>query len=269
MCGIAGIVAGDRLSVGEPARARLMAETLVHRGPDDHGMHCDAQACLTHRRLSIVDLATGRQPLSNEDGTIWVVYNGEIYNHAAVRADLVRSGHRYRTQSDTETIVHAYETWGDRCVRHLRGMFAFALWDAPRRRLLLARDRLGVKPLYWTLADGRLAFASEIKAVLASRLVAAQAREDLLPELLATRYISGPDTMVAGVSKLPPGHVLVFEDGRVTVSQYWDVPSRSPDPQAAGSPGDIVARFRALLEESVRLRLMSDVPLGIDRKSVV
>src|SRR5918992_618899 len=163
MCGIAGIVASDRLSANERARVPLMRDIVAHRGPDDAGLISDDQAALGHRRLSIVDLAAGHQPLANEDETIWVVFNGEIYNHADVRPELEAAGHTYRTRSDTETIVHAYEQWGDRCVDHLRGMFAFAIWDAPRRRLLLARDRLGVKPLYWAEVNGRLLFASEIK----------------------------------------------------------------------------------------------------------
>src|SRR5436190_12110560 len=167
MCGIAGIVAVDQLSQDAPARAARMRDIIAHRGPDEAGLHCDAQAALAHRRLSIVDLATGQQPLSNEDGSIWITFNGEIYNHTDVRTELEAHGHRYRTRSDTETIVHAYEEWGDDCVHRFRGMFAFALWDARRRRLLLVRDRLGIKPLYWTRVGDTLLFASEIKAILA------------------------------------------------------------------------------------------------------
>src|ERR671921_251829 len=171
MCGISGIVAADRLQADEPVRAKLMRDVLTHRGPDGAGLHTDDQAALGHRRLSIVDLAGGHQPLANEDETVWVTFNGEIYNHATVRPDLEAAGHRYRTRSDTETIVHAYEEWGDDCVDRFRGMFAFAVWDAPRRRLLLVRDRLGVKPLYWARVGDRLLFASEIKAILESGLV--------------------------------------------------------------------------------------------------
>src|SRR3954447_19066050 len=151
MCGIAGIVAADALHPDERDRAVLMRDVLTHRGPDGAGLHCDGIAVLAHRRLSIVDLAGGHQPLANENGSIWVTFNGEIYNHAAVRPDLERAGHRYKTRSDTETIIHAYEEWGDDCVHRFRGMFAFGIWDAPRRRLLLVRDRLGVKPVYWAL----------------------------------------------------------------------------------------------------------------------
>jgi asparagine synthase (glutamine-hydrolysing) len=243
-----------------------MADVLAHRGPDEHGLHLDDQAALAHRRLSIIDLASGQQPLANEDRSIWVTYNGEIYNHADLRQELEAAGHRYRTRSDTETIVHAYEQWGDRCVERFRGMFAFAIWDARQGRLLLARDRLGVKPLYWTIVRDRLLFASEIKALLASGLLQARANESALPELLSTRYLSGPETMFAGVSKLMPGHTLSYEDGKVRIHRYWDLPAA--DPARAGrrppAPGPgAVRRFRELLEESVRLRLMSDVPFGV------
>ena len=172
MCGIAGIVAAERLHPEDHARMAAMRDILAHRGPDDTGTYVDEWAALGHRRLSIVDLAAGHQPIANEGDTVWIVFNGEIYNHADVRPELEAGGHRYKTRSDTETIVHAYEQWGDACVERLRGMFAFAIWDAPRRRLLLARDRLGVKPLYWARAGSRLLFGSEIKAILASGLVA-------------------------------------------------------------------------------------------------
>ncbi len=200
MCGIAGIIASDGLNDNDVALGVRMRDVLTHRGPDGAGLHSDTHAVLTHRRLSIVDVAGGHQPLSNEDATVWVTYNGEIYNHADVRSTLESAGHRYRTKSDTETIVHAYEQWGDECVHRFRGMFAFAIWDAPRRRLLLARDRLGVKPLYWARAGDRLLFASEIKSILESGLIAAQPNEavirrhgDALPQHLqaATRPSTG------------------------------------------------------------------------------
>jgi asparagine synthase (glutamine-hydrolysing) len=268
MCGIAGIVSVAGVDRSADHRAVAMRDILAHRGPDEVGLHSDPYAVLAHRRLSIIDLSTGQQPLSNEDGTIWVVYNGEIYNHAAVRGDLEQRGHRYRTKSDTETIVHAYEQWGDDCVHRFRGMFAFAIWDAPKRRLLLARDRLGVKPLYWARRGDVLLFGSEIKAILASGLVDPQANVAAIPELLSTRYIAGADTLFRGVQKLLPGHLLVFERGDTRLRQYWDVPTdRSVGPAAPpdvdGNPRDVVAQFRGLLEESVRLRLMSDVPLGV------
>jgi asparagine synthase (glutamine-hydrolysing) len=264
MCGIAGIVAADRLHEDDRARAERMRDIIAYRGPDGAGLHVDEHAALAHRRLSIVDLAGGHQPLANEDGSVWVTYNGEIYNHASVRPELEAAGHRYRTRSDTETIVHAYEQWGDECVHRFRGMFAFALWDAPRRRLLLVRDRLGVKPLYWTMAGGRLLFASEIKSILESGLVEARPNRGVISEVLATRYTSGSETMFEGVHKLLPGHRLVFENGRVQISQYWDLPIDGPDPELEAMPeAALVERFRGLLDESVRLRLMADVPLGM------
>src|SRR3954447_2241895 len=170
MCGIAGFVSVDGLDRDAASRALQMRDIITHRGPDEAGLHCDTHAALAHRRLSIVDLSTGQQPLSNANSPIWVSFNGEIYNHHDVRAELEAHGHVYRTKSDTETIVHAYEQWGDGCVHRFRGMFAFALWDAPRRRLLRVRDRLGIKPLYWSRTNDTLVFGSEIKALLASGL---------------------------------------------------------------------------------------------------
>jgi asparagine synthase (glutamine-hydrolysing) len=264
MCGIAGIVATDTLQPDERARLPLMRDILTHRGPDEAGLYVDAHAGLAHRRLSIVDLAGGHQPLANEDGTVLIVFNGEIYNHAEIRPVLESHGHVYRTRCDTETIVHAYEQWGDACVERFRGMFAFAIWDAKRQRLLLARDRLGIKPLYWTLVRGRLVFGSEIKAILESGLVRAAANERALPELLGTRYLSGCETLFTGIHRLLPGHVLVFERGAVTTRQWWDVPVARPDPSLDRlNQSQIVDRFRAALEDAVRTRLMSDVPLGM------
>ena len=250
-----------------------MRDILAHRGPDEAGLHIDGHAALAHRRLSIVDLSAGQQPLANETGEIWVTYNGEIYNHSDIRRTLEAHGHTYRTKCDTETIVHAYEQWGDGCVHRFRGMFAFAIWDAPKQRLLLVRDRLGIKPLYWCRAGDALLFASEIKALFASDLIRPEANEPALPEVLSTRYTSGSDTLFRGIHKLLPGHLLVFEQGRVTTKQYWDVPTRQPSAighqpsavshQPSAISHEVVSEFRALLEESVRLRLMSDVPLGM------
>jgi asparagine synthase (glutamine-hydrolysing) len=261
MCGIAGIASHDGLCPDAAQRALRMRDVITHRGPDAAGLHADRFAVLAHRRLSIVDLSTGQQPLCNEDGSVWVAYNGEIYNHSDVRRDLEARGHRYRSRSDTETIVHAYEEWGDECVHRFRGMFAFAVWDGPRRRLLLVRDRLGVKPLYWTRVGTHLLFGSEIKALLASDFIRPEANEAALPEVLSTRYTSGTRTLFRGIEKLLPGHRLVFENGTVDIEKYWDVPVGGRD--LSEVPRDVVAEFRGLLEESVRLRLMSDVPLGM------
>jgi asparagine synthase (glutamine-hydrolysing) len=264
MCGIAGIVATDGLRSDDRGRLAPMRDIITHRGPDEAGIVADSHAGLVHRRLSIVDLATGQQPLSNEDGTVWIVFNGEIYNHADIRPELEAAGHRYKTRCDTETIVHAYEQWGDRAVERLRGMFAFAIWDASRRRLLLARDRMGIKPLYWTLAGTRLLFGSEIKAILESGLVRAEANEEAIPELLSTRYVSGSETLFRGIHRLLPGHVLVFERGTVTTRCWWDIPVGQPHKVSTRlSDRNAVAEFRTKLEDAVRTRLMADVPLGM------
>jgi asparagine synthase (glutamine-hydrolysing) len=261
MCGIAGLVSSERLDIDAPYRVARMRDILAHRGPDDCGLYCDGQAALGHRRLSIVDLKTGQQPLSNESRDVWVVFNGEIYNHAAVRRELESLGHRYRTRSDTETIVHAYEEWGDDCVDRFNGMFAFAIWDENRRRLLLARDRLGIKPLYWARRGDLLLFGSEIKALFASDLIEPEPRLSALPEFFGTRSTAGASTLFCGVHKLLPGHRLVFEDGDVRIAQYWDVPVGEPR-RDVNAP-DVVAEFKDMLTESVRLQLMSDVPLGV------
>ncbi|HUR33060.1 MAG TPA: asparagine synthase (glutamine-hydrolyzing) [Vicinamibacterales bacterium] len=269
MCGIAGLVSFDGLPPDADVTATRMRDVIAHRGPDEAGLYCDGVAALAHRRLSIVDLSTGQQPLANEDGRVRVVFNGEIYNHAEIRRELEGLGHRYRTRSDTETIVHAYEQWGDDAVDRFRGMFAFAIWDARKRRLLLVRDRMGIKPLYWVRAGNTLVFGSEIKAVLASGLIRPEANVAAIPELLSTRYVSGAETMFSGVNKLLPGHRLVFERGDVRIRQYWDIPSGGQDSefgsQNAGSrkSAGFVERFRELLQESVRVRLMSEVPLGM------
>jgi len=245
-----------------------MRDVLTHRGPDGAGLEITRRCALAHRRLSIVDLAGGHQPLANEDETVWVSFNGEIYNHAELRTELVAAGHRYRTRSDTETIVHAYEQWGDDCMLRFRGMFAFAIWDERRQRLLLVRDRLGIKPVYWARTEAtadrgaRLLFGSEIKAILESGLVDARENGAVLSEVLATRYTSGTETMFAGIHKLLPGHRLVFENGRTDVTQYWDLPDEEDSGASHSRDADLVAQFRDLLEESVRLRLMADVPLG-------
>ncbi len=264
MCGIAGIVAVDHLHPDDHTRATRMRDVMTHRGPDDAGLYFDGHAALAHRRLSIVDVGGGHQPISNENAKVWVTFNGEIYNHATLRAQLETKGHCYRTRTDTETIVHAYEQWGNDCVLRFRGMFAFGIWDAGRRRLLLVRDRLGVKPLYWTLAGERLLFASEIKGLLHSGLVKATPNRAVLREMLATRSISGSETLFEGIYKLLPGHRLVYQDGAVQIERYWDLPLDGPDPhlEALGEPA-LVERFRELLRESVRLRLMADVPLGM------
>ena len=260
MCGIAGrfnfdpTLAVDRRTLG------AMTSAIAHRGPDADGFHVGRGIGLGHRRLSIIDLATGDQPLANEDSTIWVVFNGEIYNFSDLRAELERAGHAFRTHTDTEVIVHAYEEWGDDCVNRFRGMFAFALWDDPRRRLLLVRDRVGVKPLYYSSTSDGVIFGSEIKAVLEDRSVPRDWSAEALDTYLALQYVPCPHTIYRAVSKLPAGHLLVAERGRVSIRQYWDL-TFTNDGQDAREE-EYLERLDALVTESVRLELLSDVPLG-------
>jgi asparagine synthase (glutamine-hydrolysing) len=262
MCGIVGIVKlNPGESVDEP-RLKLMRDVLRHRGPDGEGLLIDGPVGLGHRRLAIVDVAGGHQPMPNEDETAWIVLNGEIYNHAALRPELEARGHRYRTRSDTETVLHLYEEEGERCVERLRGMFAFAVWDRSRRRLLLGRDRLGIKPLYYACTDRELLFASEIKAILAAGSIRPALNEAVLPEFLATRFVSGEETFFRGVRKLLPGRTLSWSPGDgLRERRYWRLPVGIDD-----APASLEARageLRRRLAEAVRSHLMSDVPLGL------
>jgi asparagine synthase (glutamine-hydrolysing) len=262
MCGICGILYSDPHRQVERDTLAVMNAQIVHRGPDDDGFFVEGNVGLAMRRLSIIDLKTGHQPISNEDNRLWIVYNGEIYNHRQLRADLQGRGHQYRTNSDTETILHLYEEYGADCVKHLRGMFAFAIWDRRQRKLFLARDRLGIKPLYYRYEAGTLLFGSEIKTILAYPGVKAEFNRGTLAEYLAFGYLSGSETMYAGIQKLPPGHTLeISGDGRLTVTSYWDL-SVAPDP--AGKTREYyVKTYRELLEACVSSHLMSDVPLGV------
>ncbi len=274
MCGIAGRFNYNALDPVDPDVLAAMGDVIAHRGPDAAGYYHAAGLGLAHRRLSIIDLATGDQPLGNEDGSIQTIFNGEIYNFAEVRAELVAKGHRFRTSSDTEIIVHGYEEWGERCVDRFRGMFAFAVWDEPQRRLLLARDRLGVKPLYYAEIPGRgVVFGSEIKSLLEDAAVPREWGADAIDAYLTLLYIPAPDTIYRGIQKLPPGHVLVAENGRLRVSRYWDLQfTGTGDPSREA---EYLEELDALLRESVELRLISDVPLGaflsggIDSSTVV
>ncbi len=263
MCGICGIAIPNKLSRNiDESLLRSMRDTLQHRGPDDSGIFFGGSVGLGHRRLAIVNLAGGQQPMSNEDGTVWIVFNGEIYNHLDIRPKLEQQGHIYRTTSDTETIVHLYEEKGARAVEDLRGMFAFAIWDWKRRKLVLARDRLGIKPLYYTISDyGVICFASEIKALIKARAVRAELNYEAMADYAANRSTSGEETLFRGVKRLLPGHTLTWCDGRVEIERYWDVSFAKPDqPQ---SERELIDRFEELFCESVRLRLMADVPLGM------
>jgi asparagine synthase (glutamine-hydrolysing) len=238
-----------------------MTDAIAHRGPDADGFYVNGSVGLGHRRLSIIDLQTGDQPLGNEDGTVWVVFNGEIYNFREVRAVLEQNGHVFRTQSDTEVIVHGYEEWGPDVVQRLRGMFAFGLWDERARRLLLARDRLGVKPVYYSTLGGRgLVFGSEIKAVLEHPGVSREWRFDAVDAYLALQYVPTPLTAFADVMKLPPAHRMIVEGGRVRLERYWSL--TFPGNGDALREAEYLERLDELLHEAVRIRLISDVPLG-------
>ena len=262
MCGIAGIMKFRSGVRAETTVLRQMCAAMVHRGPDDEGVYVDGPVGIAMRRLSIVDLATGHQPLSNEDGTVWIVFNGEIYNHATLRKDLEAKGHHYRTNSDTETIVHAYEEYGHNCVKHLRGMFAFAIWDAGRKKLFIARDRLGIKPLYYRRTPDHLVWGSEIKVVLAGSGGNTEFDRTTLPEYLAFGYLSGADTFYHGIQKLLPGHWMeVDSTGQIKIEQYWDLSVEQN--RQARSESDYIATYRSMLEEAVSSHLMSDVPLGV------
>ena len=263
MCGIAGFVTAN------PAWGRLdlerMTNIIRHRGPDAGGFYCKEPAFLGHRRLSIIDVAAGSQPMANEAGDKWIVYNGEIFNHAAIRPGLERAGHRYQTRCDTETILHGYEEYGEDCVSRFRGMFAFAVWDERAQTLFCARDRLGIKPFYY-FWDGRLfAFASEIKALLEHPAIAAALDESVFQEYLALGYGTGDRTLFAGIRKLMPGHLLTLNFGDpspLRMRRYWDVQPVA-DVSAWASDDSWVRECRRRLEETVRMRLMSDVPLGM------
>jgi asparagine synthase (glutamine-hydrolysing) len=269
MCGIAGALAFTDGFAVDATTVRRMADTVRHRGPDDAGalaLLSDGVA-LSHRRLSIIDLTrAGRQPMANEDDTVWITYNGEIYNHAALRKELEGTGHRYRSHTDTETIVHLYEESGARCVERLEGMFAFGVWDGRRRRLVLARDRLGVKPLYYARLQDGFVFGSEAKAVLEHPAVPRELDEEALAEYLTFGFVPAPRTMFRGICKVAPAElVVVTSDGEVTSETWW-----SPMPTAlvrervaTMSESEMVAEVRRLLRESVAKRMMSDVPFGV------
>jgi asparagine synthase (glutamine-hydrolysing) len=240
-----------------------MTEVIAHRGPDDHGYHLRPRVGLGHRRLSIVDLEGGRQPLANEDETVWIVFNGEIYNHLELRKELIARGHKFRTRSDTEAIVHAYEEWGaDGCAERLRGMFAFALWDEREQALTLVRDRLGIKPLYLARLGSDLAFASEVKSLLEIDAVDERVDDQALSAYLTLRYVPAPLTLFRGVQKLPPASILRWHRGIVSIRTYWDladVPVRDAVP-----PTEIDAAFelRERIDQATSMRLMSEVPVG-------
>jgi asparagine synthase (glutamine-hydrolysing) len=263
MCGVAGRV--NQSAPVDRAEIFRMTELIAHRGPDDYGYHLRTRVGLGHRRLSIIDLAGGRQPLANEDETVWIVFNGEIYNHAALRKELLGRGHRFRTHSDTEAIVHAYEEWGPGCATRLRGMFAFAIWDDRAQRLTLVRDRLGIKPMYYAEIGGDLVFGSEAKSLLAVPEVDATVDDDALSAYLALRYVPAPLTMFRGIKKLPPASILTWQVGRTTpvaIERYWDLADVATRDDAPPTEAEATADLRARVDHATKLRLMSEVPVG-------
>jgi asparagine synthase (glutamine-hydrolysing) len=262
MCGIAGFVSVPPLTGAAGVLSRMM-QTIAHRGPDGHGSYHDEHAYLGHQRLAIVDVATGAQPMFNEDGSRLIIYNGELFNHALFRPELERAGHTFKTDhSDTEVILHGYEEWGPASILRYRGMFAFAIWDRESKRLFCVRDRLGIKPFYYYW-DGKLfAFASEIKALLEHPRISAEVNEAAMPQYLAFGYTSDDSTLFRNIRKLMPGHFLTLDvgnGGRLAIEQYWDAPVGQESPEDS----DWVGETRRRLEETVRMRLMSDVPLGM------
>jgi asparagine synthase (glutamine-hydrolysing) len=263
MCGIAGYVS-TAASFDSEAVLRRMTDVIAHRGPDDCGYYHDEHAHLGHRRLSIVDLAGGHQPMPNETRSHWIIYNGEVFNHADIRPQLEQAGHQYKTRCDTETILHAYEEFGPASVDLFRGMFAYAIWDRERKRLFAVRDRLGIKPFYYYWDERIFAFASEIKALLMHPVVDAELEDRVLPEYLAFGYISEERTLFRGIRKLMPGHHLTLDlsgtKPSLEIRQYWDLPRGAP---MKASEQEIAAETLRRLEESVQLRLMADVPLGM------
>jgi asparagine synthase (glutamine-hydrolysing) len=259
VCGIAGVVGRQDENI-DAEDVHRMCQTIIHRGPDDEGIYTQGPVGLGMRRLSIIDLSGGKQPIHNEDSSVWVVFNGEIYNFLELRRELESRGHEFYTHSDTEVIVHLYEEMGADCVKRLRGMFAIALYDRRQSSLLLARDRLGKKPLHYAIHEGRLLFGSEIKAILALRPELAEVDPEAILQYFYFSYIPDPRTAFLRVRKLPPGHLMEYRDGKVKIRQYWDLPEYGTHGEI--SEEECLAGMERRLEEAVRIRLISDVPLG-------
>src|SRR5580692_7418066 len=262
MCGIAGILELRRDARANAEALREMCRVITHRGPDDDGFYTDGAAGIGMRRLSIVDVAGGHQPISNEDGSLWIVFNGEIYNHLELRQQLVARGHHYSSHSDTESILHLFEEYGADCVQHLRGMFAFAIWNRNTKTLFIARDRLGIKPLYYKLSPERLLFGSEIKTLFAHGGIRPEFNRAALPEYLAFGYLSGEESFYDGILKLLPGHTMTIgPSGKAEIRQYWDLDTTTT--HESHDESYYVQSYRELLEGAVKSHLMSDVPLGV------
>lgn len=261
MCGICGKLNFEQDARLNPALVPAMLDTVRHRGPDDEGVYLNGPVGLGHRRLSIIDLGSGHQPLSNEDGTVWIVFNGEIYNYRELRTYLLDKGHVLKTQSDTEVIVHLYEEFGPGCVEKLRGMFAFGIWDQNTKSLLLARDRIGIKPLYYCLTNKSVVFGSEIKAILADPDVKGEVAPEIIDRFLTFLYVPGEETLLKGIQKLPPGSYLFVRNGHPELRQYWDLEFSKPE--RIPSLKDAESQLLTLLAESVDLHMIADVPVGV------
>jgi len=261
MCGIAGFVESDPTLTDEARHGLIhrMCDVIRHRGPDDEGVYVEPGVALGMRRLSIIDLSSGHQPIHNEDRTVWIVFNGEIYNFPELRRELEAAGHRFYTNTDTEAIVHAYEQWGVDGVKRLRGMFGYAIWDTRTKTLVVARDRIGIKPLHYATAGGRLYFGSEIKSLLEAPDLPRDIDPDALDHYLSFLYTPRDGSIFRDVRKLPPGHVLIWQDGRIDIRQYWQLPAQE---SFDGSEADAVRELRATLADAVKSHLLSDVPLG-------
>ena len=260
MCGVCGKLEFDPQVSIAPSLIKKMADAIVHRGPDDEGYYINGHIGLGFRRLSIIDLSGGHQPLSNEDGSIWIIFNGEIYNYRELRAELVSKGHIFKTQSDTEVIVHLYEELGPDCTKKLRGMFAFAIWDSVRKTLLLARDRVGIKPLYYYLEKSFISFASEMKAILVDPAVRREVDPAVVDRFLTYYYVPGSATLLRNFFKLDPGHWLMVQDGSIQVQKYWDLDFRQADTRESSEA--LEQELVRLLDESVQVHMISDVPVG-------
>jgi len=251
----------DAEAAVSPALVKAMADTIAHRGPDDEGYYVSGPVGLGFRRLSIIDLQTGHQPLSNEDDTVWIVFNGEIYNYQELRDLLLSKGHVFKTRTDTEVIVHLYEEFGPKCLEKLQGMYGLAIWDTKARSLFLARDRVGIKPLYYCLTGKSLVFGSEIKAILADPSVKREIAPELIDRFLTFLYMPGEETLLAGIKKLAPGHYLLIKDGKAEVRQYWDLDLAEPSRKI--SLADAEAELQSLLAKTVELHMIADVPVGV------
>jgi asparagine synthase (glutamine-hydrolysing) len=260
MCGICGKLFFEKDRSVDEGILREMMDVMRHRGPDDEGVYISGPIGLGHKRLSIIDLNTGKQPICNENGTIWIIFNGEIYNYRELRKQLAQKGHVFRTQTDTEVIIHSYEEYGENCVSKLRGMFAFAIWDGRSKTLLLARDRLGIKPLYYFLDDRQIIFASEIKAILQDPNVKPEVNLPCVDRFFTYYYLPGEETLLKNIYKLLPGHYLIWKNGHIEIKRYWDLDFRingKPD-----SFNESTEQLRDLLRETVKIHMISDVPVG-------